>query len=529
MDGANDCGPRSAEGGARAAPHNLHAEAAVLAAILFDLRPVDPVLELLQPETFYSRTNQYIYEAVTRLHAKGELPDVVAVEEELRRGGKPVGTSYLGSLMELVPAVAPIETYARIVREKWCLRQVIATCEHIAAEGYNSVGAPQVENARHLLGEIADPTQARQPTITERALTLGLRGVRIPLGIDLLDRACRGGPLAGRLLIFGGEPGASKTTWVTQIALNLAARSVAVAILAADEDADAVLIRIGQNGRLCREALEAGDESACAALAEGLTGMPLLLFDGGEGGVTIEAASAALTRLAAGRPSVLIVDSIQTASTMGAANALSPRDRADVVVRALKRSARRAGHLVVATSETARGWYRDRSRRIDPLAAFKESGGIEYAAALALVMTTVKGDDDLVDVTVVKNRMGQKCSFRLRRCVARARLEEVPPEADVVEGAVDNEARAERMEKVRQRILRTVRCTTTLTSKSAVSDCAGGNRADNMKAFNALQREGLIVKEEGAFRASSVSSVCGDDVARFPSGRASRPAKTRAP
>jgi predicted ATP-dependent serine protease len=81
----------------------------------------------------------------------------------------------------------------------------------------------------------------------ERALRLGGRGVRIPLGVKTLDRACRGGLLPGKILIVGGAPGAGKTTFVTQKAYELALRGVYVAVLAADEDADGLLIRIGQN------------------------------------------------------------------------------------------------------------------------------------------------------------------------------------------------------------------------------------------------------------------------------------------
>jgi replicative DNA helicase len=398
-----------------------------------------------------------------------------------------------------------LAAYARRVQNKHRLRQVIAICQLIAAQGYGDVGDIQLflQNAKSLVTEIAEASETRQPTVVERALGLGLRGVRIPLGIETLNRACRGGPMTGRVVIVGGAPGAGKTTLVTQLGIELARKIVVVGFLAADEDADGVLVRIGQNENLRREDLEAGSEDVRRELADRLAALPLALFDGDESGLTIEAASAELAKVAAGAPSVLIVDSVQTARTARTVDALGARERADLVMAALKRAAQRDGHLVIATSEVSRGWYRNPKDRIDPLSAFKESGGIEYGAALALAMTNVKGEDDLVDVVIAKNRMGQKLPFRLKLNFAHARFAEVPmePEADPAD-RVDEDAReAARLERARGRILATLAKVTTLTTKTAVCKRARGNKSDNMKAFDELELERLIAQVDGAFRA----------------------------
>ena len=77
---------------------------------------------------------------------------------------------------------------------------------------------------------------------------------------------------------------------------------------------------------------------------------------------------------------MLVVDSVQTCRAFGTDIADNPRARADLVMASFKRVARKLKHIVIATSEVSRGWYRNSNDRIDPLAAFKESGGIEYAA-----------------------------------------------------------------------------------------------------------------------------------------------------
>jgi RecA/RadA recombinase len=391
--------------------------------------------------------------------------------------------------------------------------------EHFHFEGFaakqqsNGAGTPEEERAavdsyeadeRAALQsepphkEEAAPKPPTWKTPAVRALLLGNKGVRIPLGIDTLDKACRGGLLTGKVVIIGGAPGAGKTTLAAQKALELAQGGVHVAILAADEEADGLLIRIGQNLSLSREDLESGNDAAKRQLSEWVKPLPLMLFDSDEDEVTIEIVAAELAKGAKGAPSALFIDSIQTARSAGSNSADSPRARADEIMRAVKQAAKQYGHLVIALREVSRGWYRTASDRIDPLAAFKESGGIEYGAAVAIAMANVKGEDDLVDVVIAKNRQGQKPPFRVMLSFARARFSEVPIEPDEPED--EDEREAARIEKARNRVLFALAKVSTLTSKTAVCKRARGNRKDNMKAFDELVVEGLVVLVGGAYR-----------------------------
>jgi replicative DNA helicase len=509
---------RGAGGSVRVAPHDLHAEAAVLSAMLLEETAVDEVSPLLKPGQFYSEANRWVCEAVYDLRACGKAPDVVSVAGWLRDKGRLAqcgGSAYLAGLVDCVPAVARVGDYAQTVAAKAQLRKAIATYQRIVAEGYGDVGDVQefLHDAEREIAELSHAAgTGRAITPAQRALALCTGGVRIPLGFETLDRACRGGPLAGRVVIVGGAPGAGKTTLVTQIGIDLARRGVAVAIVAADEAADGLLIRVGQNENLDREDLEAGNEQACRELADRLAPLSLALFEGDDNGITIEEASTALAKIAHGGPSVLIVDSVQTARSAGTAEAEGARARANVVMAALKRAARQHGHLVIATSEVSRGWYRNSKDRIDPLAAFKESGGIEYGAGLALAMINVKGQEDLVDVVIAKNRMGQKPPFRLRLNFARARFQEVPIEVDDDIAADEDQREAVRLDKARGRILATLAKVTTLTTKTAVCIRARGNKKENLKAFDELVLEGLVVEVAGVFRTCPSSAKGSADV-----------------
>lgn len=251
----------------------------------------------------------------------------------------------------------------------------------------------------------------------------------MPTGIATFDEATRGGLRSGRIVIVGGAPGAGKTTFCVQLARHYLQAGHAVAVLGCDEDANGLLIRWGQQLGLDRADLERGDRSACNELALGVGGL-LLVDQDEDAGATVETVAERLAAMAAtaGCAGVLVVDSVQTARTT-ANDAEGIRERTTQTVEVLKAVAKIHGLLVLATSEMARGNYRGGGERAtNALASFKESGGIEYGAAVALALASVSGD--CVDVEIVKNRLGRKLGFRLRLDHERAIFHEVEGHGD---------------------------------------------------------------------------------------------------
>ncbi len=231
---------------------------------------------------------------------------------------------------------------------------------------------------------------------------------RLKTGFSTLDTATRGGLLMKKLVAIGGAPGAGKTAAMIALAFRWLEAGIPVAVLAADEDADALLIRFGQLGGLSRDALEAGEDAARTALAAWCERVPLILADGDDEDATIEIVSQELAALAPEQPRVLIVDSMQTVRSEDLPREADIRARINHTVRALKRAAKVDGHLVIASSELSKAAYRNRAQaeNVNALSAFKESGDIEYGVALALVLVSRQGTSDYVDASVVKNRLG---------------------------------------------------------------------------------------------------------------------------
>jgi len=223
----------------RVPPHDLDAEAAVLSAVLLSREALDKVLEILKPEHFYSDANGRIYEAAQQLALEGKPIDIVSVASWLRdreRLAQIGGPSYLGQLADATPAVAHVGAHAAVVYEKWRLRQLIATCQKVAAEGYGDVGVVQefIDGAEQAVYELARTassssiehigdairsTYEQMAAATER----GDKIAGISTGFERLD-AKIGGLRVSHLNLVAARPGMGKTTFVLNLAVNVASQ-----------------------------------------------------------------------------------------------------------------------------------------------------------------------------------------------------------------------------------------------------------------------------------------------------------------
>lgn len=355
--------------------------------------------------------------------------------------------------------------------------------------------------------ERAPPTDAATPlrcSPEERALALGARGQCLPTGLPTLDEATRGGPRVGSFGVLGGAPGAGKTTLLCQVALYRLEAGDHVVLLAADESPDGLLIRLGQLLGIDREALEQGEPEARTALARALRAYSprLELLDVADGW-TVEDTADSLVMAAGEGPKFLGVDSIQTARALGTDTAEGPRARADAVVHALKRAAR-LGAFVLATSELARGAYRsnDPTQRTNSLAAFKESGSVEYGVDFALVLRTVTGEADLVDCELAKNRLGARPEFRLRLDRVRALFSEEGKPAE--DPAASKEAKLLRERAaLREAVLVAARQAPLVRTKDALCLRVPRDRGAVWRMVTALEGEGVLIKVAEVYRVAT--------------------------
>jgi len=238
-----------------------------------------------------------------------------------------------------------------------------------------------------------------------------------PTGVPPLDRALRGGLRAEKIIVVGGAPGAGKTSLARQIADYMCRHGVAIAWLAADEEPTAIDARRMQAIGIPRHVAEQPDAFTIADALEKLEPLPFVIYDAADGW-TVERAFADIAARYPDLPRLVVCDSLQTVRTERSISLDSIRAKIDDVIATAKTLSRAPATraMVVLTSELARGSYRSESgaEAINDLAAFKESGGIEYGAHTLLVLRSVKGDGQFVEVAMPKNRLGPKIDFLLR-------------------------------------------------------------------------------------------------------------------
>lgn len=221
----------------RVPPNDLDAEAAVLSSILLSEDAFDAVQESLDASHFYSDANRRIYECVLELNQQGVPVDLVSVASRLKDRGRldqVGGTPYLHQLANATPAVAHVGAHAKIIVEKWRVRRLIATCQRYVAEGYGDTGDVQafIDSAEQSVFDIARVAQQSSIVPVNEAIHDAFR--------ILTEARQRGGAITGYesgfveldkltsglhkgdLYIVAGRPGMGKTSFVLNMAVNVA-------------------------------------------------------------------------------------------------------------------------------------------------------------------------------------------------------------------------------------------------------------------------------------------------------------------
>src|SRR5262245_42733354 len=113
---------------ARVLPHDLDAERATLGAVLIDPEQFPDCAEQVKPEDFYRDAHHRIFKHIAALDEAKVALDALTLRDSLARSGDldPIGgPSYLFGLTDGVPRSRNAVEYARIVREKSELRQLV--------------------------------------------------------------------------------------------------------------------------------------------------------------------------------------------------------------------------------------------------------------------------------------------------------------------------------------------------------------------------------------------------------------------
>ena len=218
-------------------PQDLNLEEAILGAMLIDKKGVDDVIDILNPEVFYKKQHQLIYQAIFELFNESEAIDLLTVAEQLRKNGNLEavgGEFYLINLTQRVSSSANVEFHARIILQKFIKRKLIEISSEIIEDAYDDTRDvfDSLDSAEQKLYEV---TQGNLKRSSEAAGDLVIKALKkiqdlsnktdgfsgVPSGFTKLDQLTSGWQ-ASDLIIVAARPGMGKTALTLSMARNIA-------------------------------------------------------------------------------------------------------------------------------------------------------------------------------------------------------------------------------------------------------------------------------------------------------------------
>jgi replicative DNA helicase len=220
----------------RTLPHNLDAEKSVLGAILIHNEAFNHAAELIDSGDFFRDAHRRIFDKMVVLSERGDAIDFITLKEELSRAGELDeigGPAYIASLADGVPRSANVEYYARIVKEKATLRNLIHSANKILIEAYEGEQEPdllldEAERAIFAIAEdriragfvpLRDLVQDSFATIEKLQQHKGLV-TGVPSGFVDLDEMTSG-LQPSDLVLVAARPSMGKTSFVLNIAQHV--------------------------------------------------------------------------------------------------------------------------------------------------------------------------------------------------------------------------------------------------------------------------------------------------------------------
>jgi replicative DNA helicase len=390
-------------------PQALDLEEAVLGALMLEKDALTMVIDILQPESFYKESHQYIFKAVVDLFDLSEPIDILTVTNQLRIRGElemAGGAYYITSLTSRVSSASNIEYHARVVSEQAIKRELISISSEIQKDAYEDTTdvfellnkteqslykvsesniRKNYEDMRSLMGQAINELMAKKDQDNH------LTGV--PSGFTDLDRLTSGWQKSD-LIILAARPGMGKTAFVVSAMRNAAVdfkKPVAIfslemssiqlvnRLLSAEAELDSEKIKKGN--------LEEHEWIQLNHKISKLTNAPIFIDD--TPALSIRELRTKCRRLKAKNDiQMIIIDYLQLMSGEGNSKGFSGNREQEIasISRALKNLAKELSVPVIALSQLSRSVETRTGSKRPQLSDLRESGSIEQDADMVVFL-----------------------------------------------------------------------------------------------------------------------------------------------
>lgn len=210
-------------------PASLHMEKVVLGALLSDPEYNTHVFAMIREEDFSVDNHRQFFRAMQNLKLERNInADFASLAECFTRQELDAlgGRATIIALTEGLPRHLNVENYARVLRDKSLLRQVLTSCQDVMlraarqsedprvilndlAQRVNEIGAEGASEEQSMEDQSAQAWEKLEKTASGEMLAF------IPTGVESLDLS-HGGYAIGEFTVIGARPNVGKSTLLRQ-------------------------------------------------------------------------------------------------------------------------------------------------------------------------------------------------------------------------------------------------------------------------------------------------------------------------
>lgn len=423
----------------RIPPQALDAEQSLLGCVLLDGNAIIRVSDFLHPDDFYRKEHRAILRAMLDLFGRHEQIDILSVAGVLKDNGVLEdigGNSYLASLVNRVPTPTHALQYARMVKRKKVLRELIDASHAIAELGWS-----EAEDVDRVL----DEAEKRIFSISQQSTTKDFTQIREALeeAYERVEKLSQheGGTIRGAatgftdldeklsglhasdFIILAARPSLGKTSLALDIARNVAVREKKpVGIFSLEMSREQVVDRLlaAESGvslwKLRTGKLSPEDFDRLRDALDRLSDAPLFIDDS-PSPTALQMRTLARRLQAEEGLGLVVVDYIQLMESH--TNADSLVQQVTEISRALKAMSRELNVPVLACSQLSRA-VESRTDQVPKLSDLRESGSLEQDSDVVLfIYREDKARRDstqpgIAEIHIAKHRNGPTGKITLR-------------------------------------------------------------------------------------------------------------------
>ncbi|MAV64478.1 MAG: replicative DNA helicase [Candidatus Marinimicrobia bacterium] len=419
----------------RIPPQSIDAEKAVLGCMLINNEAVSVSMQYLTSDSFYDKSNSLIFKTMCTLYNNSKPIDSLSLIDELKKNkiiDSIGGPYYVTGLSQEAPTASNVEYYAKIVREKQILREIINTSvkmSSLAYEGHEnaSVVLDQAEQFLFALSEKASDKKFEeiQPMIHK---VLDIWGKRkkgditgVSSGFRDLDNQISGFQDSD-FIVLAARPSMGKTALALNISRNIAVNSnkrvgffslemssqqLIERMLSSEAQISSHLVRTGK--------LPTSDWRKLSNAAGSLSEADMFIDDSGSLNI-MELRAKARQMKSEKNIDIIIIDYLQLLHKGGRVE--SRQQEISYISRSLKSLAKELNIPIIALSQLSRA-VESRSDHRPLMSDLRESGAIEQDADIVLFIfrkylySKQEEDKGLSELIVAKHRNGPTGTVKL--------------------------------------------------------------------------------------------------------------------